>query len=188
MTQSLSTIELNQILTQDVDSVLNWLKNLASGKSTAPRGFNWHGLAEAAAFNAREGSPQEATKLNLKWAEVSVTAYEGLAAKTNPSMADSLMFSSMMLRANMISKLGAVPGHPVLDVDVIINWFEKNLTMSQDEVSKKAQNWQQCQIEEIRELRKIKNYLQVISVLAKSDKVVLNPEIYSWLALREQLP
>ena len=55
MTQSLSTIELNEILTQDVDSVLNWLKMIGSGNSTAPRGFNWHGLAEAAAFNAREG-------------------------------------------------------------------------------------------------------------------------------------
>lgn len=188
MTQSLSTIEVNQILTADVDSVLNWLKSIESGKSTAPRGFNWQSLAEAAAFNAREGSPQEATKQKLMWAEVAAISYEKLGVNTNPSMADSLMFSSMMLRSNTIAKLGSVPGHPVLDLDVILNWFESNLKFSFDEVSQTAQNWQKCQVQEICELRKLKNRLQIISVLADSEQVDLSPEIYLWLALRDQLP
>ena len=188
MTQSLSTIELNQILTQDVDSVLNWLKGIESGKSKAPRGFNWQGLAEAAAFNALEGSPLEPTKPNIRWAGVAVIAYEKIAVKMNPSMTDSLIFSSMMLRANMISKFGVFAGHPVLDIDTILNWFQTHLKLSYDEVSQKAQNWKKCQVQEIRELRKLKNRLQIISVLAQSEQVALTTEIYSWLALRDQLP
>ena len=59
--------------------------------------------------------------------------------------------------------------------------------MSPDEATKKAASWRNCSIEEIRELRRIKNRLNVISVLVESGKF-LPIELTIWLSLRSQLP
>lgn len=188
MTQSKSTIQLNQILQEDAESVLAWLKSLESGHSSPPEGFNWLGLAEAASCDAREGDRNHPNKANIKWAEVATKVYDRLAESANADTKDSFMNSSMMLRAAMIVKFGAVPSHPVLDLDLILRWFNDSLKMSYSEAAIKAANWKKCQIEEIRELRQIKNRLRVISVLADSDKLLLNPEIKSWLSLLDKLP
>jgi hypothetical protein len=178
---SQSTVLLNKLIQQDAAEVKDWLRRVESDEQEPPAGFNWLGLAEAAAFDAQSAS-------DLAWAEVAITVYERLAESTNPSGRESLMLSSKMLRAAMIAKLGAVPDHPILDLDQIICWFERSLTMSYQEATEKAANWRKCNPEEIRELRRIKNRLQVISVLADSDKYSLNPELKAWLELREKLP
>jgi len=188
MTQSKSAIQLNQLLQEDADSVLAWLKSIESGHSSPPEGFNWLGLAEAASFDAREGDRYHPNKPNIKWAEVATKVYDRLAESANADTRDSFMNSSMMLRAATIAKLGAIPGHPVLDSDPILRWFNDSLKMSYSEAATKAANWKKCQSEEIRELRQIKNRLRVISVLADSDKLVLNTEIKSWLSLLDKLP
>ncbi|MFB2923474.1 hypothetical protein [Aerosakkonema funiforme] len=188
MTQSKSAIQLNQLLQEDVDSVLAWLKSIESGHSSPPEGFNWLGLAEAASFDALEGDRHYPNKPSIKWAEVAIKVYEQLAESANADARDSFMNSSMMLRSATIAKFGAVPGHPVLDIDQILRWFNDSLRMSYSEAATKAANWKKCQIEEIRELRQIKNRLRVISVLADSDKLILNPEIHSWLSLQQKLP
>lgn len=169
-------------LQQEAAEVQGWLRRIESGELNPPQKFNWLGLAEAAAFDAESAS-------DLSWAEVATSVYERLAAETaNSSARESLMISSMLLRAAMIAKLGPVPGHSVLDIDQIICWFCDSLTLSRDSATKKAANWRECNIEEIRELRRIKNRLQVISALADSDKCVLNQELKAWLSLWEELP
>jgi hypothetical protein len=178
---SQSTVLLNKLIQQDAAEVKDWLRRVESDEQEPPAGFNWLGLAEAAAFDAQSAS-------DLAWAEVALAVYERLAAKTNPSGREPLMLSSMMLRAAMIAKLGAVSSHPILDLDQIICWFERSLAMSYQEATEKAANWRNCNPEEIRELRRIKNRLQVISVLADSGKYSLNPELKAWLELREKLP
>lgn len=188
MNKSPSITLLNQLLEQDADLVLAWLKSIESGDSSPPEGFNWLGLAEAAAFNARSGSRQDSTKPNIKWAEVATKVYDRVAAKATPGIKDSLMNSSMMLRTAMIAKLGVVPGHPVLDIDSIFCWFKDSVMMSYSEAAKKAAEWRICPIEEIKELRRIKNHLRVISVLADNNKLLGNQEINSWLSLRDKLP
>lgn len=187
MTQSKTIIELNQILQEDADSVLNWLKTVELEPSLAPEGFNWLGLAEAASFDALEDDRHH-PNTSIKWAEVALKIYYRLAESANVDTRDSLLNSSMMLRAAMIEKFGTIPDHPVLDFNPIVHWFKNSLKMSYSEATTKAANWKKCQIEEMRELRKIKNRLQAISVLAKSGKVVLHPEINLWLSLQEQLP
>lgn len=59
-------MQLDELLSWDADLVLNWLKTIESGRVKPPEGFHWQGLAEAAAFDAREGSLQDPNKLNLK--------------------------------------------------------------------------------------------------------------------------
>jgi hypothetical protein len=117
--------------------------------------FNWLGLAETAALKAN-------TTEDILWAEVAVLIYHRLA-ESRDSGRESLMVSAMMLRAKAITKFGIVPDHFLLDIDLIIRWFGDSLTMSYIEASKKATNWKNCQVSEIRQLRQIKNNLQVIS-------------------------
>jgi len=215
MNQLQSTTLLNDLLQQDAASVLAWLRNIESDLLKPPFGFkascknklykfyfqrtaksrfhikncsgyfytnpNWLGLAEGASFEAQSAS-------DLAWAEVAISVYERLAAEANSSAQESLMISAMLLRVSMIARLGSVPGHLVLDLDQIIRWFRDRQMMSCDSVAKKAANWHSCNIEEIRELRRIKNPLGVISILADSDKYVLNSELKNWLSLREKLP
>ncbi|MBW4496335.1 MAG: hypothetical protein KME26_25315 [Oscillatoria princeps RMCB-10] len=191
MIQSETATQLNLILQQDADSVLAWLKNIFSADSSPPEGFNWLGLAEAAAFNAHEGKRHDSTAPDIKWAEVATTVYDRLAAladKAKPGSGESFTISSMTLRAAMIRKLGGVPGDAVLDINRLLQWFWDKLKWSREEVEKKAANWRALNIEEIRELRQLKNRLKVISALADSDKFVLEPEIKAWLSLREKLP
>ena len=187
MTQSKLVIQLNQILQEDADSVLDWLKTIDLEPYSAPEGFNWLGLAEAASFNALEEDPHH-PNANIKWAEVALKVYHRLTESANVENRDSLLNSSMMLRAAMIVKFGAILDHPVLDFNPILHWFKDSLKMSYSEAITKAANWKKCQIEEIRELRKVKNNLKVISVLANSDKIVLHPEMNLWLSLQEKLP
>lgn len=181
MNQLQSTILLNDLLQQDAAEVQVWLRSIESSSLKPPLEFNWLGLAEAAAIEAQSAS-------DLAWAEVAISVYERLAAEANNSAQESLMISSMLLRASMIARFGSVPGHLVLDIYLIMRWFCDQMMMSWDSVAKKAANWHSCSIEEIRELRRIKNRLGVISVLANSDKYVLNSELNNWLSLREKLP
>lgn len=182
MIQSQSTILLNDLLQQDAASVRAWLRRTQSDSLKLSAEFNWLGLAEAAAFESQSTS-------NVTWAEVAISVYEQLATETaNSNARESLMISSMLLRSAMIAKLGSVPGHPVLDIDAIIHWFYDNQTMTHDSAAQKAGHWKICKLEEIRELRRIKNRLGVISVLADSNKYALNEELKHWLSLREKLP
>ncbi len=187
MNQLESTKLLNEILQQDATEVLNWLKHVRKGELPLPINFNWHGLAEAAAFDARLDYGDNSPLVNLAWAEVATSIYDFLAQSAR-SGGESFLISSMLLRAAMIAELGAIPDHPVLDVDRVINWFFDSLKISLNEAMKKADNWKSCSLEEIRELRKIKNRLKVISVLVESGKIIPRVELGTWLALRNKLP
>ncbi len=174
-------MQLDDLMQQKAVSVLVWLKNIESDFIKPPFGFNWLGLAEAATFEAQSAS-------DLVWAGVAISVYERLAAEANSSTQESLIISAMLLRVSMIARFGSVPGHLVLDIDQIMRWFCTQQMMSWDSVAEKAANWRSCNIEEIRELRRIKNRLRVISMLAESHKYILNPELNNWLSLRDKLP
>jgi hypothetical protein len=187
MNQLEPTKILSKLLDQDPAEVLSWLKQVWSGELRSPINFNWHGLAEAAANEARLDYGNGSPTLNLTWAEVATSIYDRLAELAGESAGESFVISSMLLRAAMIAELGAIPGHPVLDIDRVIDWFLHSLKMSPDEAAKKAANWRNCSIDEIRELRRIKNRLNVVSVLVESGKFV-PIELNTWLSLQSRLP
>jgi hypothetical protein len=190
MTQSPTIISVDRILEQDAESVLIWVNNIFSGQTAQPQDFNWLLLADVAAAKARKGENGSGL-CDRTWAQVATTIYDRLAEaaeQKKPGSAESFTISSMMLRAGAIAKLGVISDDPVLDVNLILQWFWDNIKESREDVEKKATNWKTLPIAEIRELRPLKNRLKVIAALANSDKYVLDEELNTWLAMRERLP
>jgi len=190
MTQSPATISIDRILEQNAESVLIWVNNIFSGKTAQPQDFNWLLLADVCSESARK-SPNGSGLPDRTWAEVATAIYDRLANdadRKKPGSGESFTISSMMLRAGAIEKHGVISGHPVLDVNLILQWFWNNIKESCEDVEKKAANWKTLPIAEIRELRQLKNRLKVIAALADSDQYVLDENLNSWLSLREKLP
>lgn len=190
MTQSPTTISIDRILEQDAKSVLAWAKNTLSSQTTAPQDFNWLLLADVSSAKARKGENNSGL-FDRTWAEVATAIYDRLAEaaeQKKPGSGESVRISSMMLRAGAIAKYGIVPNDSVLDVNLILQWFWENIKDSRQNVEQKAANWKTLPIQEIRELRQLKNRLKVIAALANSDKYVLDEELKAWLSLREKLP
>jgi len=190
MTQSPPTISIDRILEQDAKSVLAWAKNTLSAQTTAPQDFNWLLLADVSSESARKGE-NNAGLFDRTWAEVATAIYDRLAEaaeQKKPGSGESVRISSMMLRAGAIAKYGVIRNDSVLDVNLILQWFWDNIKESRQDVEQKAANWKTLPIQEIRELRQLKNRLKVIAALASSDKYVLDEELKAWLSLREKLP
>ncbi len=190
MTQSPPIISIDRILEQNPKSVLAWVKNTLSAQTTVPQDFNWLLLADVSSESARKGE-NNAGLFDRTWAEVATATYDRLAEaaeQKKPGSSESLRISSMMLRAGAIAKYGIILNDSVLDVNLILQWFWDNIKESREDVEQKAANWKTLPIQEIRELRQLKNRLKVIAALASGDKYVLDEELKSWLLLREKLP
>lgn len=65
--------------------------------------YHWHGVAEVAAFEAREALKANASSDAMEWATAAVDIYDELA-RDDPS--DSFVLSVMFVRAEMIRHLG----------------------------------------------------------------------------------
>lgn len=190
MTQSPTIISVDRILEQNSESVLIWVNNIFSGQTAQPQDFNWLLLADVASAKARKGENCSGL-CDRTWAQVAIAIYDRLseaAEQKKPGSGESFTISSMMLRAGAIAKLGVIFDHPVLDVNLILQWFWHNIKESREDVEKKVGNWKTLPIAEIRELRQLKNRLKVIAALAETDKCVLDEELNTWLSLREKLP
>src|SRR4051794_22853412 len=130
MEKSLARQLEDQLYAQDPASVQTWLEGVKSGTVTVPPGFNWLGFAEITSAFARgvHGGDIKNKVPDLGWALVAVTVREHI---TNIFTADSYRqlhaIRAMRLRSSMIRRLGAQPGHPVLDPEYIVNWFFTNL-------------------------------------------------------------
>ncbi|MEG4110446.1 MULTISPECIES: hypothetical protein [unclassified Microcoleus] len=124
---------------QDAESVLAWVKNKLSPKTTAPEDFNWLLLADVFSANARNS--QNGSGLpDRTWAEVATAIYDRLADdadRKKPGSGEFFIISSMMLRAGAIEKHGVISGHPVLDVNLILQGFWNNIKESCEDVEKK---------------------------------------------------
>jgi hypothetical protein len=106
----------------------------------------------------------------------------------------------MYLRANMIARLGDVPGHPVLDTSRVTDWFREGLPMPLGEAERAAAEWRErldagkvgemtdAEVEKVRRLRQVKNRLGVIRHLVERGGLTPDPELRAWLTLRERLP
>ncbi|KAF3884098.1 hypothetical protein AB0758_32920 [Tolypothrix bouteillei VB521301_2] len=195
----LNSVDLvNQLLRKDASDVLAWLKDIGSGQLKAPKDFNWFnwlGLAEGAATHAHIDFDDGDTTSSLSWAEAATLAYDILVSKSEPDQQESHILSLMVLRAAMIERFDAIPGHPVLDVDRIIHWFFDNLTMSLQEAQTKAlscwedvKNSRENSIENLRELKKIKINLRVLLRLVERGKILPNEELKTWISLETKLP
>ncbi|KAM3097425.1 hypothetical protein ACKFKF_20220 [Phormidesmis sp. 146-12] len=148
-------------------------------------------MATSVAHSGVEGDRMTA----LKWAEVAVSVYEKLAQTTGVPDNESFLNSAMVLRLGMIRQLGSVVGHPILDIQTVVNWALNNLSYL--EVRKQAERWSEHQNErgyllnhlnEIRQLRRIKTRLNTLAFLYEGHIVQPTPELCAWLELRRSLP
>ena len=171
---------LNSLVTESPGNVLTWINKVHKGLKV-PEDFNWLGLAEVSSHHAR-------SKNNIEWAKIGVDLYEHLAKTANCREKYALLLSAMHLRAFFILKRGAVPKDPILDIEILVQWFVTSVNISLNEAEKKAGNWKNLSIEKIRELRDIKNQLAIFKELASKGLVNSYPEITRWLALRPMLP
>lgn len=197
---------LNSLLKKKPVQVQVWLKSIWTKEQQVSEEFNWLGLAEVAASLARENLAFKDNLFALEWAKIATSVYEFLAESNSNTFAkNSFTQSSMLLRSNMIFKLGNLLDDPVLDAEEIVNWFFKELKFSYKEAIQKSSLWRELSpekyeelaknekqlelaLEEIRDLREIKNRLAVIRVLTQNELFKPNEEIKAWNALWEKLP
>lgn len=186
-------ITIQLLLEMPPNEVQSWLKDVWSGGKQVEEKFNWLGFAEVAAFEARNSGKLE--EPNIEWAKIAISVYDWLAAMADDTGKNSFLLSSMNLRAYMINLFGTVSGHPVLDLNQIIKWLKDSFVFSVEEASdlskmwlQKDINWKHQNVKTIRELRLIKNRLNVIKFLVDCEKLIPDEEINKWLSLKEKLP
>lgn len=124
------TIEL-WLFDQNTDAVRQWLNEVWSNRRPTPPGFNWLGFAEVAASRSTRSGTTDSDETKLGWAEVSIRVREYLASvQPHPIIREIFLHDAMHVRASMIGNYGAIPGHTVLDLDLVIAWFRARVTQS----------------------------------------------------------
>jgi len=169
---------LNNLLAQEPSKIIDWIRNIREKREVLPQNFNWLGLAEGCLSRTYEDN-------NLLWARAAIDTYYLLAGIE--SNGDDYLLSIMRLRVYLINKLGAVDNDPILDFRQVVNRFFEKLTIPFSEVQKKVDIWTKLDIEQIKELRKIKNQLAIFNGL---DTSLLNPypELTEWMLIKDKLP
>ncbi|MBU8895274.1 hypothetical protein DRW03_06875 [Corallococcus sp. H22C18031201] len=174
---------LSAILTRSPEEVEAWLDGQSIGEDVDGSQFNWEVFAFTAA--ARAGDER-----STAWARIALRIYAALAARAAPRIAHAYRFSAMNLRARMISELGVRDGDRVLDLQPLIDWFQRLATVSLDEATSLATTSELRAISptHLVTLRDLKNALNVLALLAISGEVPGHPELTGWLQLRPRLP
>jgi hypothetical protein len=178
-------VDAQALLASDVLTAQRWLDNAEANPTSIPSDFNWHGLAEGAATNARVTSAIDDADA---WASVSLRVYARLAA--NAERSASFELSAMNLRSWMIARYGRSERDPARDLRKLVDWFQQNIPMPIAEVEIQVgqlralpmAQWSE-RLELVRTLRALKNRLNVFRNL---DDVP--DEIRPWLKLWPLLP
>ncbi|MDX2213605.1 MAG: hypothetical protein SFY66_09970 [Oculatellaceae cyanobacterium bins.114] len=196
---------LNTLLKLNCLEIKDWLRQVWKETEQIPTEFHWLGLAEAIAFKARNEINSDMGESNLICAEVATSIYDFLAeCEIDSAIKESLLNSSMMLRTYMIRKFGVIPNDPVLDPEVINNWFF-NHSEQYESVQKQILKWKESvllsprnndlakifdefPIENIQRLRCIKTRLRVLKYLYEDEHLKPSEEISKWLAIHQDLP
>jgi len=176
---------IDAFLEQDPTSVYHWIRQVQTGRTSAPEDFNWLGLAEAVTTQASFKQDLEGQQ-DLMWALAALAAYRILMGPT--SQDDSLEVSIMHLRAFFIRRYRSLPRSMLLDIDQIVDWFWARLPCSLDEAQQKVNELQTLPADDLLELRRIKNRLAVLVPLVDDQKLQPDEELQRWLELREDLP
>lgn len=172
-----------QLLRGGGAAVEAWLDCVDAGDAHVPASFNWLGVAEEAAASAR----QSAAAPDLAWARAAVRLYDRLAGADEGGR-DAFEQSAMLLRAWLIVRLGPAPGDSLLDPAFVMHWFFARLNITPAEAARLAREPRGLPLPELRRLRRIKNRLNVIRVLADAPGFAPDAELAAWLDLRERLP
>jgi hypothetical protein len=179
-------ITANDLLQRGPARAQAWLDHVQAGRIAAPADFNWLGLAQVAAQQATYGSDAISDDEALAWARIAVDVYDRLAnrAKPNSNNRNEFERSAMFVRAALINRFGAQPGHPLLDPHVIEQWFFDRLSLSPDQAIQMTNE----SYDRFLQLRAIKNRLAVIELLMSEGHWRDNAALQQWVEIRDRLP
>ena len=179
-------ITARYLLTKDSLTVQRWLDAVLSDHEAVSDEFNWLGLAQSSAQKARAQSDRVEA---LKWATIALSVYRYLATKRDvKSVSNSYELSAMSLRAAIICKFGIIIDHPVQNIQTIVTWFGERTSFERDKLILVIDKWRLLPIEQIRELRQIKNRLSVIELLMDNGYLQDEKDLQEWVILKKQLP
>jgi hypothetical protein len=174
--------------------VLDWLTQRPPAEIEAwlnenalPTGFNWRLLAQVASMEALSPDSMDPA-VALAWGRVAWLSYDRLAANaSSESEHDRYVCDAMRMRTELINRLGASPGDPLLDCDQIFEWFLTRRASEFAAVVRDANRWRELPVERIRQLRSIKHEVAVLRMLSQCAPAA-DTEVQRWIQLWDQLP
>lgn len=192
-------VNANALFAGEAAAARAWLMtvNLKTIAADYPN-FNWQGFAYQAECAAHDRVKQGNIPEGEAWSEIAFVVYEHLAAHErliaplNPLSGLSFETSPMTLRLWMISRLGAVAGHPIRDPASVTRWFLEHTGTSLEEARRMAgelrsipaELWSQ-HMDVLRALTAIKSRLNIVRRLGLTEPP---PEITRWFELWDDLP
>ncbi len=184
---------VERILELPLLDLQQWINSNLSKES---KHFNWLGLAEALAFEARKNRD---INRKLQLAELSVRIYEWLSKHENPEQSDSFVNSANALRIYLLANEQIDFSHHTLGLKRVEDWFWNEINIlpeeaselskiSRNKIEKGETNFSSNELEKMKLIRKIKNRLHIIRNLSKIDKVGETlGEINDWLKIADSL-
>ena len=148
-------------------------------------------------------APVAKDQKNLAWAEVAVRAAEIEARYCSGVERENALLWAMNLRSWFICRMGSRSDHFVLDKSVILDWVIEGLKLPMQTAKAKSAalneklagseslsspEERKRTADDLRELRRIKQRLNVAKVLADCGELASDPVINEWLKIRGQLP
>lgn len=170
---------LRQVLAMQPEKAMEWIDR--EGAALPSGAFNWLGFAESSAAKARRTD-------NTTWAAVSLRAYcRWVSIAMDDSAVLSSRSSTMTLRAYFISRFGPKNGDEVRDLDALVAIFEDGLEGTPQAVAQKARRWSELPVNDIWQLRQIKNRITPMELL---DPELLRsyPRVMDWIEIKPLLP
>lgn len=180
--------DINGILQQSPLKLRDWVSSQSSNKISDSATFNWLGLAEGASYNAYATLREGRNQLAHEWGWLAVYIYEELTTNGGQSESISYENSAMQIRVSLIRKLGYKMGDFLLDINLVLDWFESSLTIDFEEAFDKSLNWQELTVTEIRSLRLLKNRISILELFKNSTMFVSGKTVENWSELKKSLP
>lgn len=166
--------EFQSLRNLEVTKLKKWV---SENKSSTE--FDWLSLAEHCALTAR-------IKKNYEWGAIAVSIYEDLSQKTGDPL---FIISAMNVREFLIRNIESKRKDPILDPQIIIDWFLDSTNLSPENTEKLVQNWMNLDQKTRTLLKNIKNQLSVVLRLYTNPNVKdLLVEFNSWAQVYDKIP
>ena len=189
-TESEPQLSLQAMMSEGPEWLDSYLRQVAEGKITP------HAM-----LGIQAGATSRAhTEDSLQWAAIAVRAAHLHALQDGGEHRASALLKAMLLRAWFISRMGSKPGHPILDRDIILDWFKAETELSLTAVKEKSARCKNTTVgnltpselldfrNELIKLRNIKGRIGVLRMLADSHELPDTPALNEWLEVSNEIP
>jgi hypothetical protein len=169
---------LKLIESGNIESFKTWLNEVDIDSQILPENFNWYTIAEklsAQAFNSEN--------CNEQVAQLSIVIYERIYKLQGD---EGAFLSSLYIRLRVL-KLVKNNATQTLHSKDLLALVKSKLEVNISDVKNLAENWKSLEVEKIKELRNLKNWIKVIE-----DLEVITEQVYEefedWKDLKVLLP